>query len=65
MGTMDMHRPKWFAPNFEGEMELQILTSKGWRWQKEIAEEKKAKVEQQKKLEAEKVERTNEQENAC
>jgi len=46
MGIMDAHRPRWFAHNIEGEMELQVLTAKGWRWEKEVVEERKEQAKQ-------------------
>lgn len=46
-----------FGHNFEGEMELFILTPEGLKSEKKMIEEKKAEAEQRRKIEAEKAER--------
>lgn len=57
MGITHSLRPKMFGHNFEGEMELFILTPEGLKSEKKMIEEKKAEAEQRRKIEAEKAER--------
>lgn len=47
MGALDPFRPRWFG-NFEGKIDLFVLTDQGWKSEKKVAEEKIDQAEQRK-----------------